>query len=249
MKKIALIAAAVSMTVAAAAQADTITANCTSVLTWGTPVNVSVDGGANYSSAAATLINWTKTSSTGAMGNAINTNFSSYCIQLSEDVYVPSTNNNYTVTQDLSHAPLPGQGMGVVAADHLQALFALQGAAALITSDTTMAAAFQLAIWEIVGDSDLTLTTGLFQANGASGIMSLAQSYLNSISNIAFGTYNNSNLVALTSPVPGLNGSIQDQITLLPGLPGDGSPVPLPASSIAGMGLLLLSGARRLRKA
>jgi hypothetical protein len=247
--KFTLLATAAALSLATAAQADTITANCSSVLTWNTPVSVSVNGGSSFSSAYATQIRWTKTASTGTLGNAIATSFNTYCIQLSEDVYVPSTNNNYTVTQNIAAAPLPGSGMGAAAADHLQALFGLQGATAIATNDQTISAAFQLAIWEIVGDSDLNLATGLFRAAASSNIMSLAQSYLNSIANIATGTYNDPHLVALTSPVPGLNGSIQDQITVLPGLPSDGLLVPLPASSIGGLGLLAFAGFRRMRQA
>jgi len=105
--------------------------------------------------------------------------------------------------------------------------------------------AFQVALWELVYDSDRNLATGNFQASNLGNVSTLAQGYLNALNgdtsmfNSRFG---NSELVELLAPAGGdkSQNNIQDQITIRPK-----AGVPAPAGVLlAGMGFLALLGGR-----
>lgn len=139
--------------------------------------------------------------------------------------------------QTIKTAPYtPGQPGQVSAseADDLNRLFTIGRATA--QTDAITAAAFQVAIWEIVYETDgsYQLGTGNFQASDNAAVVSAAQGLLNNLGT-APGTYALSFFTSATS---------QDLVTGVP------APIPLPAS-----GLLLLAGlgamgvARRRQKA
>lgn len=97
----------------------------------------------------------------------------------------------------------------------------------------TEAAAFQVALWEVIYDngSAFDLNAGAFSTSGNANVEALASSYLSGLSNASTGAYN---LTFLYSE----NG--QDLVTA--------SPIPLPATSlllIAGLGGMAAVRARR----
>jgi len=160
-----------------------------------------------------------------------------YCSDLSQ--YVSRDTQRYTV-QALALAPA-GNAMG---ADKARAIASIYDYAMgfQLTSSTSndMAAAFQLAVWEIVTDfnpslgaSSLSLSTGGFRAtqtNGASiwsSVQSILNGYLSAANNSSFGP---SNIAAISS------GSFQDQLVTIP--------APGPAA-LAGVGLLMIGKRRR----
>ena len=174
--------------------------------------------------------------------------FQAFCIELNQSV---STNSwvDYQITP-LSDSPNPGtgipgvNGMGAAKATALQKLWFSYFADALISN--VNAAAFQLAVWEIVyegevGEADGTpaynvgngnfryMTTG----STANTIKNLANTYLAGYAN-ATGL---ANLIALSA-----NGK-QDMVTALPPPPPPVvGVVPLPSAVYAGMALLSAAG-------
>lgn len=97
------------------------------------------------------------------------------------------------------------------------------------------AAAFQLAIWEIITDTgkSLSLTGGSFLATAGIGVINTANSYLAALSGASTGGYNITYLNSRSS---------QDLVTV--------SPVPVPAAlGMLGLGLASLFGLRRRKKA
>lgn len=97
-----------------------------------------------------------------------------------------------------------------------------------LVTDSLSAAGFQVALWEIVGDTStgFDLTSGNFAAmdlvSGGGSVVATAQGYLDGLSSAPMGLYQIDYLVSATS---------QDLVTASP------TPVPVPAS-----GLLLISG-------
>lgn len=187
---------------------------------------------------------WTEdvSQSTLILGDA-NHNFTTYCIEILQDVIL---GHSYGFMQtSLTDAPKPGDQvipkpvslpwsgpMGATKAQDIRTLWALDYTNVV---DKITAAAFQLAIWEIVYentgtkwnvyDGDLTV------ASGAVG--NKANDFLQQVSTSAPKW---SNIITLTSATD------QDQITA-------GPPVPLPASVWGGMALLGgMLVVRRVRK-
>src|SRR5262249_31918386 len=94
-------------------------------------------------------------------------NFGGFCIDIAQDIY-GNTTLQFNV-QALSAAPVPGGGMGALRANLIRELWAADYAK--IGASNQKAAAFQLAIWEIInettlvnGQLDLSVTRGSFQA-------------------------------------------------------------------------------------
>lgn len=95
---------------------------------------------------------------------------------------------------------------------------------------------FQLAVWEILYDTNLNVTSGPFLVTGSASAATIAQGYLNMVSDGEFST----NL-----PLPTMkflqSSTRQDLITAGPPIPAAGTG----AAALAGLGLM----ARRRRKA
>jgi hypothetical protein len=72
-----------------------------------------------------------------------------------------------------------------------------------VFADATSAAAFQVAVWNIYFDTDLSLTSGVFQWIGSStAVSTAAQNLLNQVAAYAGTGYTNWTLYKFESPIP-----------------------------------------------
>lgn len=134
--------------------------------------------------------------------------FKTFCIEL-----VQGINQGDIVmyeTTSVANAPIPGPAMGAAAADAISALWAQFWTPSFTNIS---AAAFQIAIWELVYDTGRDLSSGNFFANPVQPTtdldqaIALAQQWLSSIDdNGPKAEY----LIALSHP------DYQDQITIIP---------------------------------
>jgi hypothetical protein len=177
---------------------------------------------------------------TNATG-AITGDYSGFCIDIAQDIYGGQT-VTFTVAA-LSSAPTPGNPMGQLRANLIGELWYNDYSS--IGSSNTNAAAFQLAIWEIINEQNLStnglnLTNGTFQTSAAyssypdtldQNTISLANNWLAALDMSGNGNQA-SNLVALTSD------QYQDyivQVTATPAPPG------LVLGVIGGLNLMVTS--------
>jgi len=160
--------------------------------------------------------------------NTNQTNFVSFCIEIGQDVYVPSS-DTYTLSS-LSSAPIgtgggitpPDVPMGSLAANLIAQLWyahitsvAATSAASAFNSNANLGA-FQLAVWKLVYDqgASLTLASGnLTAANTterttANNWLAALDLYNNGLGHSGVGS---ATLKAFTS------NSVQDQVVELPG--------------------------------
>jgi len=179
--------------------------------------------------------------------------FSSYawCIDPSQTISIPGTHTwDLVVLEDAPSGGLASDMMDEQA-DDLRRLFGEQypelpidGTSELNGSDFINA--FQLAIWEIVTDSDYNLGAGDFQYNVTSGdVFNMANTWLVALAGSGADDWDMANnLFALT------NDSKQDFIVAIQ-TPGGATPVPLPAAVwLFGSAMLGVAGIgyRRNRK-
>lgn len=226
-------------------------------------------GGANPGNTTAGLMNW-RTMAYAGPGQAdagfygaypVNSRFTTFCVELTQ---YASGNIVFSIV-DLSQVPMPGNnpgnplnGMGVTKANDLKNLFARYYNPALLTTNSTEAAAFQVATWEIVhethsGPYNVVEGTGNFYLwNDPSGVRTRAQAMLTDLSTNTYAWNENSSLSG--KQLVGLSsGSRQDQIALIPGDFGggggqQGQAVPAPPGIVlAGIGVLSLLGWVRRR--
>lgn len=218
------------------ASAATVTATFNHVNT-GADVNVKFNG--SDTSTRAGKFTWTELSdTTNALPSATNTQFTTFCIEFNQHI---NYNNTYTYDiVDVASAPKPGllvnngNGMGSAKADALRELWGRHFAS--IGTNSTMAAAFQIAVWEIVYDWGSTgLSSGIFRLNTTGDIATQAVSFLSTLNGSGPKAY----LIGMSSG--GANGA-QDQLTLGTPPPPTPSPaVPLPTAAVSGLGLMALS--------
>jgi hypothetical protein len=178
-----------------------------------TVVTYTVNGVADVADAG--VYKWTRSAAnpgTYAGHPSPGQNFDAFCLE--PDQELPSAPNiPYTVV-DLESAPPEGSSigtMGAVKANQVRELWARFRAA--VGTDNTKAAAFQMALWEIVADSGKDLAAGAFKADTTTAtgqaVKDQAQAWLDQVN----GAGPKANLLALTSPCD------QDQIFECPAKP------------------------------
>lgn len=224
--KLAGVAAALAM--AASASAGTVIATFNSV---SPSVNVNYVSPVGSGSTTAGVFNWTRTGGTHVGSPA--GNFSSFCIELNQNVAFSSS---YTFNiQALKDSPSPGLpvpgplGMGATKASDLKKLWAAYRNSIV---DNTTAAAFQVAVWEIVYEASTNYSVsngnGAFYLTNQAAVRNQANAWLSSLGSLTA----EANLAAMSSP------SVQDQLVL----------VPTPPAVLAGAGLMGAVAVKQIRR-
>jgi hypothetical protein len=202
----------------------------------------------NAGSGKAGVYNWTRTGGSVAPPPAVGTGFVGFCIELESGI---STGTEVTFTVELlKDAPKPDSalagppvgpgGMGAAKANLIKELWG-ENLGTIVDDET--AAAFQIAVWEIVYDDGLSVSSGdlAFGADTHAGkdAPGKAQDLLDSLD----GTGSFASLMGLTSDLR--PGRYQDQV-----IEGPENWVPLPASAWGGLVLLggLVAGRVRSRR-
>lgn len=216
-------AAAAASALSAAAHAGIIEA--TFHQQYGKTVNITtpVYHSGNAHNVHTVTFNWTRTDPGGpGYDHRVNPEFTTYCIDLEQTV---SPNKPYT----FEVLTLDQAGYSAAQTTMLGRLWAAYQPS---VSNANSSAAFQLAVWELTYDTDNSrnLSAGAFVANSPNNVKSIAQGWLDSLSDTEWaGGF--THLVALRSA------TAQDQLTAVPN-PG--------AASIASIaGLILLRRRRR----
>lgn len=221
--------------VSAGAFADTINVAFTGT---GHGRNVRITYGTTSQNVFAGQLKHTLSSGTGAAA-AYNGNWLTFCTEVTQ--HVTSTAKPYDV---VGLSLVPGSSpMGAAKASLVTSLYNLAGASALAPAAADdLAAAFQIAVWEIVGDyssstgrSSLNLASGWFKATQTDGsaLSSGISNYLNTWFNaIGSGTPVTGSVAALGVT----NDTSQDQLIMVPA-PG--------AFALAGVGMGLLVRRKR----
>jgi hypothetical protein len=257
-----LLAVAAGCAGVTSARADTVTGSTLSPLP-ADQLGIKLNGIQGIPNGSETVyagaINWSRSSSTGTVGGFETYNsagagtvgtatFTSFCIDIVQDVYVPGGPYTYNVV-DPTAAPIesPGSYNLITSAEkyQLQALWGDYISTAMKTADGQ--AAFQIAIWDIVFGTNKTSVTDTSSAfsvyNASSNVTSLANTWLTQSLTDSTNPATFANLLALTST------SAQDQLVSTGG--GLGSPpsvsVPLPMAAQGGIALLGLTAVRQLR--
>lgn len=224
-----------SMAMGISASADTINATLNSVTPSQTSVGINLNG--HSENAWAGMLQWHKNSGsyTGLTGN-----FQTFCVEITQNVILGSSYTFNVVSPTLVPNPSLPNGMGVARAARLSELF---GEYYLLADDSNNnAAAFQVAVWEIVNDDTLSLGDGAFRLqNPGSTIGGIANTWLASLD----GTGKKATLGGMTDPC------LQDQVFFIsmdPPTPGPVPSVPVPAAAWTGGALLLGMFGARARK-
>lgn len=157
---------------AAAANAAIIEAHLTSI----SPerhMDVSWDGGAHFRTLHTGVNNFLVT---GGDAFTAGSTFRGFCIDLNQTISFNAS--NIFVVTPVENAPVPGGGMGLSDANLLRELW---GRYYSLAMSNDQGAAFQSAVWEIVFDSGLNISTGTVQVDGNNTVETLAQAWLDSL--------------------------------------------------------------------
>lgn len=232
--KLSLLAAGAMTAFAASAHADTIDMR---FLGTGSGRNVRVSLGSNTFNCFAGQLQHELSNGTG-FGEWLNGTRFTYCTDLLQTVTTTRRTYDLVAASDVPG----GSPMGVAKSNAIHDLYVVTGGAQLASgANADLAAAFQLAVWEIVSDynpstglSSLNLTSGSFRATQTSG-SAISGSLLTQFNNLlgAIGHYGDStpNIIGMR------HASAQDQITTLVPAPG--------AIALGGLGLFCMSARRR----
>lgn len=216
-----------ALVLSSAAQANLVTVLCTGT---GAGRNVSVTHGTTTANVFAGQLRLTLTNSTGQNVNGL---WTSFCTELSQFIYINGAAQTYQVLP-VSDLPIPGAGMGSTRANAVARMYAA-AAATQYGTDADLAAAFQIAVWEITMDFDGTagsINTGAGSFKGNS-LTAAIQSNLTALFTAA------ANLSGAQSTILGIgNSTYQDQLLDVTTF------IPAPGA-VALLGLAGLVGARR----
>lgn len=227
--KLSTISSAVAgaLVLSAAANADLVTVQGTGL---GVGRTVNVTHGTTTANVFAGQIRLTLSNSTGVNLNGL---WTSFCTELSQYIYINGSSQTYTVLP-VADLPIPGAGMGAVRADAISRMYAVANGTQFGTN-ADVAAAFQIAVWEISMDFDGTsgsINTGAGNFKGNS-LSAAIQSNLTALFAAA------ANLSGAQSAVIGVgNATYQDQLLDVSNF------IPAPGA-VALLGLAGLVGARR----
>jgi hypothetical protein len=251
-RKIAFLSLAGAALFAVSAQAGMVTANFADPEGIDT---INFDNSFGFTSGPdAAIVNATRTDTPGpGVDTLLPTDFRAFCTELGQDIQVTAVSTFANVIP-LSDNPTtdPGLLTGPVTFDPVRAanVEKLFGSFYPNATDTTQNDAFQLALWEIAFDNDLSLVQDVSDPNDrlwvdpsqlSTPVNSLAQSYLTAIKNDDAGPNSLplANVVLLTDPI------VQDQLALIPGTVSGGVPEPTTLSLLIPAGLMMLRGRRR----
>ncbi len=194
------IATAVVLIAAAGASADTIKAKFTSSLSKDATITSPTYSGGDASNVKTVFYHWTRQDTPGpGVNSSIPKTFNTYCVDLAQSVSA-GTNYTFEVRTPAQHG---------YSANQTDILGKLWGGFFGLIDTSTESAAFQLAVWETVFDSDGALSTGSFKASSPSSAISLAQTWLDTVKAPGYSGPV-AELVVLHSP------TAQDQITVIP---------------------------------
>lgn len=246
--RLAVLVAVGSLPLAGAARAGTVTATLDGV----SPSQIV---GLSYNSqwlgnAYAGALNWTGQQ---ANGPGLDGSFTTFCIDLTQDVYIGGTYTYDVADPSLAPNPLPptapvgATGMGAANLQRLQNLYALDYDS--IGTDNDRGAAFQIAIWEVLFDTGQShdVSTGQFAVSGAStNVINLANQFVADATSSDTLAFRNQ-LMALTSA------TAQDQLFIGPPASIEPGPpltaVPTPAAAVGALPLLgALAAFKRKRR-
>jgi hypothetical protein len=172
----------------------------------------------------------------------INGSFHGLCIDIGQNIYY-----NQTVTfgvAQLENAPTPGVAMGVNRANLVRELWYSDYTAS--AQSNSNAAAFEIAIWEIINESSgnpLNVTTGQFTVSANASTLATANAWLQALDLTGNGP-RVSNLMALT------NDSYQDYAVEVPGVAAEALSTPAPPGWVLALvGTAIIACAYWYRKA
>ena len=205
------------------AQAGTITGKFTYDLK--STVDITASGGIYNGNVNTVAFHWKRTDHSGAgVDSSVPITFDTYCVDLKQSV---SASQSYT----FNVIPLANAGYSQTKMDLLRTLWTLNKPA---VNTSTVAAAFQVAIWEIIYDTNNNVTTGTFKLNSPTSVRNVATNMLNTAVAMR-GKAPMANLVVLRSDCA------QDQLCELP------PSIPTPGTAtLAAAGVLM--AVRRKRK-
>ena len=175
-----------------------------------TVVNYTINGSADVADAG--VYKWTRSATNPGTYSGVpgaGQNFDAFCLE--PDQEFPSLPNIAYTVVDLESAPPEGSSIGNMGAAKANLIRELWGRfRTTIGSDNTKAAAFQVALWELVADTGKDLAAGAFVAGASNAseiaVKNQAQAWLDQVN----GTGPKASLLALTSPID------QDQIFEVP---------------------------------
>lgn len=230
MRTLTIAVAAIGMSAGAAA-ADTVNLQFSHT---GSGRNVRMTVGSNSFNCFAGQLVHNFSNGTGAAGGLTGSRIT-YCSDLLQ--HVTSSTSTYTVT-GIQNLP-GGAGMGAAKAQAIYDMYAYANGSQF-GADADMAAAFQLAIWEVIFDynagdsSSLNLASGTLKAKNTDG-SALSASVLAKAALLFSAIGSNA---AQTGLMGFASGSYQDQIVQI---------VPIPAAALIGLAGLGLAGYARRR--